>query len=230
MYLYIRDRKWKRRFMWGTLFIFFFFSNPFIVNRFISLWEVEGEKIENLKQFDNGIVLSGMFEYNKDFDRLSARRGADRMWQAIQLYKKKKIKKIIITGDSGYVLKKGLHEATQLRDDLISLGIPKEDIIVETKSRNTHENAHQTRLLLEKIGGSKQSNLLITSSMHMRRANACFKKEGIHCHPFTTDHYSIHSESISVLEFVPSHEAFSMWNKLIKEWVGYTVYNIMGYL
>ena len=152
------------------------------------------------------------------------------MWQAIQLYKKKKIKKIIITGDSGYVLKKGLHEATQLRDDLISLGIPKEDIIVETKSRNTHENAHQTRLLLEKLGRSKQSNLLITSSMHMRRANACFKKEGIHCNPFTTDHYSIHSESISVLEFVPSHEAFSMWNKLIKEWVGYTVYNIMGYL
>lgn len=216
--------------MWSALGIFFFFSNGFIVNRFVSLWEVEGSKIEHLNEYENGIVLSGMFEYNNDLDRLSARRGADRIWQAIQLYKKKKIKRIIITGDSGYVLKKGLHEATQLKKDLILMGIPEEDIIVEDKSRNTHENALQTKLIFEKNGLSKQNNLLITSSMHMRRALACFKKQGIQCSAFTTDHYSIHSQSISITEFIPNQNAFNSWDKLIKEWVGYTVYNLMGYL
>ena len=80
--------------MWSAVVIFFFFSNGFIVNRLVSLWEIEGVKVENLNQHEYGVVLSGMFEYNKDLNRLSARRGADRIWQAIQLYKKKKIKKI----------------------------------------------------------------------------------------------------------------------------------------
>ena len=118
----------------------------------------------------------------------------------------------------------------QLKQDLVSMGIPASDIIVESKSRNTHENAHQTRLVFEEKGFSKQNNLLITSSMHMRRALACFAKEGLSCTPFTTDHYSIHSETIAITEFIPSNNAFTMWDKLIKEWVGYTMYNIMGYL
>ena len=101
--------------MWSALFVFFFFSNGFIVNRLVSLWEIEGLQIEKLKQHEYGIVLSGMFEYNKDLNRLSARRGVDRIWQAIQLYKKKKINKIVITGDSGYVLKEGLHEGQAIK-------------------------------------------------------------------------------------------------------------------
>ena len=230
LYLFVKNRRWKKRFMWSTLIIFFFFSNGFIVNRFVSLWEIEGSNIEDLQQYENGIVLSGMFEYNNDLNRLSARRGADRIWQAIQLYKKQKIKKIVISGDSGYVLKEGLHEANQLKQDLISMGIPENDIIIENKSRNTHENAFYTGQLFEKNGFSKSNNLLITSSMHMRRAQACFEKQGIPCTPFTTDHYAIHSESISITEFIPSQNAFVMWDKLIKEWVGYTVYNLMGYL
>jgi len=157
LFFYIKDRVWKKRLMWSTVVIFFFFSNGFIVNRLVSLWEIEGVQVEKLKQHEYGIVLSGMFEYNKDLGRLSARRGVDRIWQAIQLYKKKKIKKIVITGDSGYVLKEGLHEAMQLKQDLVSMGIPASDIIVESKSRNTHENAHQTRLVFEEKGFSKQS-------------------------------------------------------------------------
>jgi uncharacterized SAM-binding protein YcdF (DUF218 family) len=146
------------------------------------------------------------------------------------LYKKKKIKRIIITGDSGYVFKKGLHEAKQLKEVLISMGIPGEDILIESKSRNTHENAKETKALMDMHGLSTKNNLLITSSMHMRRAKACFEEEGILCTPFTTDHYIVHEESISMTEFTPSTGAFIMWDRLFKEWIGYSVYAIMGYL
>tara|TARA_B100001564_G_C20528529_1_gene618595 strand:+ start:98 stop:862 length:765 start_codon:yes stop_codon:yes gene_type:complete len=230
MYLCLKNKIWKKRFMWSTLVIFFFFSNGFIVNRLVSLWEIDGVKYTELNNHENGIVLSGMFEYNKDLDRLSARRGSDRIWQAIQLYRKNKIKKIIITGDTGYVLKKGLHEASQLKEDLIAMGIPEKDLLIETESRNTHENAHNTKLLIEQLGLSKKSNVLITSSTHMRRAKACFTKEGLNCTAYTTDHYNIHANPISLLEFIPSHNAFIMWDKLIKEWVGYAMYSMMGYL
>jgi len=171
-----------------------------------------------------------MFEYNKDLDRLSARRGSDRMWQAIQLYKKKIIKKIIISGDSGYVFKKGLHEAQQLKEVLVSMGIPDQDILIENKSRNTYENAKETKALMDKHGLSTKNNLLITSAMHMRRAKACFEEAGIICTPFTTDHFTVHEESISISEFIPSIGAFNMWDRLLKEWIGYSVYGIMGYL
>lgn len=191
---------------------------------------MDGIKTENMRQYENGIVLSGMFEYNKDLDRLSARRGSDRIWQAIQLYKKKKIRRIIITGDSGYVLKKGLHEAKQLKEVLISMGIPDKDILIESKSRNTHENAKETKALMDRYGLSTKNNLLITSAMHMRRAKACFEEVGIRCTPFTTDHYIVHEESISISEFIPSTGAFNMWDRLLKEWIGYSVYGIMGYL
>ena len=230
LYLFLKNNIWKKRLMWSTLIIFFFFSNGFIVNRLVSLWEVDGVKYHELDRYENGIVLSGMFEYNKDLNRLSARRGADRVWQAIQLYRKNKIKKIIITGDTGYVLKKGLHEASQLKEDLITMGIPEEDLLIETVSRNTHENAHYTKLLIDQMGLSKKNNLLITSSTHMRRAQACFTKEGLSCKAYTTDHYNIHANPISLMEFIPSHNAFTMWDKLIKEWVGYTMYSFMGYL
>ena len=60
------------------------------------------------------------------------------------------------------------------------MGIPENDIIIENKSRNTHENAFYTGQLFEKNGFSKSNNLLITSSMHMRRAQACFENKASH--------------------------------------------------
>ena len=229
-YAWVKSPKPKKVLLWLSICLSILFSNGFIIGKFVALWEVPGIKIETLKIHDYGIVLSGMFEYNSSLDRLSARRGSDRLWQAIHLYHKGKIKKIILSGDSGYVFKEGLHEADQLKKLLIEQNIPASDILIENKSRNTHENAQETMRFIKKRGLVSDSFILITSAIHMHRAEACFKKEGLDCSTFSTDHYYDPSSTLSLNSFVPSDEAFIMWKRMIKEWVGTIMYRLFGYL
>ncbi|MEJ6588576.1 MAG: YdcF family protein [Crocinitomicaceae bacterium] len=231
VYSLIKTAKIKKVFFWISLSLSLLFSNGYLAGKFVALWEISGKQESTIKTYDYGIVLSGMFEYNKDLDRLSARRGSDRLWQAIQLYHHGKIKKIILSGDSGYIFREGLHEANQLKNILIDQNIPADDILVENISRNTHENALETVHLLKKEKLMDKSFLLITSAIHMRRALGCFEKEGLKCTSFTTDHYHIISGgSFSVNSIFPSPDGFIMWQRIIKEWVGTFMYLISGYL
>ena len=95
-----------------TIGFFLFFTNTAILSEAFRMWEIPGTKIAKVKSYDLGIVMTGMAEWNSDLNVLSIRRGGDRIWQALTLYHKGKIKKILITGDNGYVLDRGLHEAS----------------------------------------------------------------------------------------------------------------------
>ena len=229
-FIWVKLPKPKKILLWVSICISLLFSNGYVVGKFVELWEVPGTKSDALKTYDYGIVLSGMFEYHGTLERLSARRGSDRLWQAIHLYHKGKIKKILLSGDSGYIFEAGLHEAEQLKQILIEQNIPEVDILIENKSRNTHENALETTRFIEKQGIVSNSFLLITSAIHMRRAKACFKKEGLDCATFSTDHYYDASSTFSLNSIIPSAEAFIMWKRMIKEWVGTIMYRLFGFI
>src|SRR5699024_5816758 len=79
--LFWKKEPWKKRLRWVTLVLFFIFTNNFIFLEFCRSWEVHGKKIDTLENFDVGIVLTGMAEYNNDLNELSIRRGGDRIWQ-----------------------------------------------------------------------------------------------------------------------------------------------------
>ncbi|MFK8038478.1 MAG: YdcF family protein [Crocinitomicaceae bacterium] len=177
------------------------------------------------------MVLGGMSEYNNDLKRLSIRRGGDRIWQAIQLYKKRKVKKILISGANGHLIDKGLVEATQMKSDLLNMGIPAGDIITESISRNTHENAVETKIIIGKLP-YRPKILLVTSALHMKRAVACFKAAGFsEFDVFTTDHFTGKKRGYLLDQFVvPNIGILASWNYLIKEWVGYLTYKLVGYI
>src|SRR5690554_7647844 len=82
----------------SSIVIVLFFSNTFIYKEALHLWEIPAVNKSEVEYHDVGIVLGGMFEYDNSVDRLSIRRGGDRIWQAIDLYKSKKISKICIVG------------------------------------------------------------------------------------------------------------------------------------
>ena len=77
-----------------------------------------------------------------------------------------------------------------------------------------------------------KSLLLITSAIHMPRAKACFTKAGFtDFDTFTTDHYTGKERAYKLDQFVvPNVSTLVCWKLLIKEWIGYTVYWMMGYL
>jgi len=228
-FLLVKNEKWKIRLKRLSIFILIFFSLGFPIKFLVAHWEIAGKQFKEVKSYDMAVVLSGMVEYNKDLKVLSARRGIDRIWQTITLYKKGKIKKILISGDSGYVIRKGLHVADQLKEVLVEWGIPAEDIIVENKSKNTYENAQFTADMMKKYKYNKKF-LLITSALHMPRAQACFKKQNLNFDVFTTDHYNMKHTEFTFDQLLPSVHTFVMWEVYLKEVVGYTIYSIRGYL
>ncbi|MBI2257786.1 MAG: YdcF family protein [Flavobacteriia bacterium] len=207
------------------------FSNTFIFLEFERLWEIHSKPIKKVSNYDVGIVLTGMFEYDNELDVLSCRRGTDRIWQAITLYKLGKIKKIFISGGSGYVFDRGLIESQQTKDVLLKWGFPEKDIIIEKISRNTYENAVETKKVLSRSYPHLKKFLLITSGQHMRRSRAIFKKQGIECDTYSTDLYTSAKRFYFWDQyFVPNVQTISDWNGLIKEWVGYVIYDIVGYI
>lgn len=195
------------------------------------MWEVPGIPLNKVKKHDVAIVLGGMFEYNSDIDEISARRQSDRLFKAISLYKTGKVEKLLISGDSGYLTDRGLHEAKQVKEVLITWGIPETDIISEEISINTHENAVETARILKQSYPHYKRFVLVTSGIHMKRSLACFEAEGIKCTPFSTDLYSNQSGIYFWDQYiVPSGEVFLLWNKLFKEFVGHITYSMVGYI
>ena len=159
------------------------------------------------------------------------RRGSDRIWQAIHLYHLGKVDKILISGANGDLINKGLDEARQFRSVLLDNGIPAQDILVDSLSKNTWQNAVESKKIVDAHPELK-SFLLVTSAIHMPRAEGCYMKAGFeNITTFTTDHYTGNERNYQFDQWIlPNESVLTDWNRLIHEWVGYTVYAMQGYL
>jgi uncharacterized SAM-binding protein YcdF (DUF218 family) len=110
---------------------------------------------------------------------------------------------------------------------LTELGVPSSAVVIETNSRNTHENAVFTKPILAAHGW--KSALLVTSAMHMPRALGVFAKVGIAVTPSSTDAHGRGLAATSLLDFVPNASALALATDAIKEYLGLTAYRIRGW-
>ncbi len=207
-----------------SIFIFYFFANGFIVNRIASIWEIPGENNYEINNHYCGIVLSGSFKYDRKLKRLIAAYDTDRIWQTIQLYKKGKIKKIVISGEPDKNFEAINDNHGDLKEILTSLCIPSKDIIEERISQNTCQSAQNCKKLLADNNYFKNKHLLITSSLHMKRALSCFKKQGVKVYPFCTDQINASSSGFNIKWIIPHTGNFQIWDKLFHEIFGYIYY------
>jgi uncharacterized SAM-binding protein YcdF (DUF218 family) len=226
----IRKPRRKKILMWSAFVLLMIFSNHFLALTFMRLWEVPPVAFSEIRgPYDYAILLTGVTRGNAGPpDRVYFSR-ADRATHTLHLYKLGLIKKVIISGGSGRLDNTGIREADELATFLLMAGTREEDILLENESRNTHDSAVKVAAILDKLTGSP-SLLLVTSGYHMRRARACFVKEGLRPDLFSTDPNAA-PEGYSIGMFVvPSLEAMGMWQSLIKEIVGMTIYWIAGYV
>lgn len=226
--------KRRKLFTWIGLGLLLFFSNSIITSEFYRLWNYEVKTEKEISTYEVGIVLSGMATFEKETKMIHINRSADRIWQALNLYHAKKIKKILISGDNGYITDKGLHEAEQFKAVLIKWGIPAEDILTESISRNTAENAIETKKLLTRLKlhpTTSKKALLITSGLHMRRSKAVFDQMNIPVDCYPVAGAKTKKRDYYFYQFiVPDFENFENWTSLIKEVIGYWVYDVKGYI
>ena len=191
------------------------------------------------KTYQYGIVLGGCSYWDWERNRPEFGGNVDRLTEGIQLYHKGIIRKLVIASDGSIIQRedttKQSGNPTAMTDYLIRLGIPREDLILETKATTTHENAVFIKQLLNSNrslpigragvgppGGSVF--LLITSSIHMRRALMAFEQEGIHADPFVTD--CIVKVKGKEDRWLPSLHVIRDWQALLHEIIGYATYKL----
>lgn len=222
---------WRRRFLWGGIILLFIFSNEFIANEMMKAWEVETKPYDSMRKYKVGIVLTGaVMAQIKPDDRVYFSKGADRVVHAVQLYKLGLIRKIVVSGGSGRIVDIKEREADRFKEVMILMGVPDSVIFVENETRNTFESAREVKKILQVLHYSSEECLLITSAFHMRRSLACYEKADIGMDTFSTDFYAHQSRYYPDAFFIPKVEALLLWNKLVKEWVGFIAYWLAGYI
>lgn len=225
--------KWIRlKYLKYAIFLLLFFTNPLIHHFIFNCYEVKNVEINNIPQNEVGILLGGYADTDiEDSDSLlQIDQAGNRLIAAIELYKQKKINKILISGGNGSLFEKNKNEATLVRRFLLRMSIDSIDILTDSLSRNTYENAvYSKQLLIEKYS-KIPSATLITSAFHMNRAEKVFNKIGINCIPFSCDK-KINDIDFNLNETInPDPLLLKDWQYLIKEWIGLIAYSLNGYL
>ena len=226
-YVY-RYKSISRKLVLTAISIFFIFSNSFIYNQTMKHWEGENE-FQLKPSFPVVVILGGYSGWNKSHQSVEFYESSDRLIKGIEVYKKGIANKILISGGSGLVLQQDEKEGLWTKQVLINLGIDEKDILIESESRNTYENAVNTKLILDSLH-IDESILLITSASHMNRAQACFKKAGVKIWPHRVDFQVDESDYTLETYLLPSAITLASWQIILKEWIGYLYYALRGFI
>lgn len=213
-----------------TLIVFYLFSNEFLFCEVMRAWEEPRKKIDSLDNYDVVIVLGGMVSFDSDLERIQTNRAADRILQALLVYKKGKAKKLFISGGSGSLQFLDMKESLIIKNYLTQIGIPGHDIFIESESKNTYENAVYTRKELERLGLQNAKLLLVTSASHMYRSKKCFEKQGLIIDTYSADVVAGPRKFVFDHLFLPNGNTLNDWYNLLHEIIGVATYKIMGYL
>jgi len=227
--LFSKHEKRKKAALWLVLGLLLVLTNPWLSNKAMHAYEYPICNIDTLKEADLAVVLTGVTQrIDVGDNRVFFSKGADRVTHAVELYKRQKIKKILISGGSGSLnsSKTEKKECEQMALAMMQMGVDKTDLILEDKSRNTYENALFSKPLVDSISPN-QTCVLITSAFHLPRAIKCFEKNGLKVRPLAVDFHSKDCPA-SLTDFVPSENALSTWGILIHEWIGRISYWLMG--
>jgi len=125
--------------------------------------------VESPSRADAVVVLAGMVDARAARgDQVEMGEAADRILAGVELVRQGRADYLVIAGGSGDLFDQSVSEALILNRFAIRLGVPEDRILLDTTSRNTHENAVQARALLQQAGLSDA--ILVTSAMHMPRS------------------------------------------------------------
>jgi uncharacterized SAM-binding protein YcdF (DUF218 family) len=228
----LKNKKLSNKLFLISLIVFYLFSNRFLTDEIVRLWEIDYPSQNELNsQFEAVIVLGGgIVNYDYINKKLIFRENGDKLFQAIDLYKKKKVKKILVSGGPGHLIYRDQFEASFIKKYLINIDIPENDILVDSTSDNTFQNAINSKRILNDIFSQESRYLLITNATHMRRSIACFKKAGMHITAFPTSKNTGSRLWNFDHLFMPHLDSFTNLRTITHEMFGMLVYKIMGYI
>jgi uncharacterized SAM-binding protein YcdF (DUF218 family) len=151
--------------------------------------------------------------------------GAGRLTEAAILAKRYPDTKIVFTGGSNSLINSDSAEGEHSKRLFVALGIAPERILLETRSRNTDENARFTRDMVEPKQGEVW--LLVTSAYHMPRSMGLFRHSGFNVVAYPVDYHTFGDDrDWELLREAPA--GLRLFDIAVHEWIGLVAYRLAG--
>ena len=200
-------------------------SFPFISGKLITFLEKEYvlKPVSNSNTADAIVVLSGMVRTIEGVDGLVYEWGeaSDRIFAGIELIKEQKAPVLILTGGK-LPWSVGKPEGEYLRETAIKSGVSSKVIRITKNVQNTDQEAKAVAKILNETAPNV---ILVTSAFHMYRAQKVFEAAGLSVSPFAVDFLSGTGKP-TIMDFIPSAQAFSQTSFFIREIIGRLYYNL----
>jgi uncharacterized SAM-binding protein YcdF (DUF218 family) len=143
-----------------------------------------------------------------------------RLMEGIRIYKKYPGVKLLLSGGGAF---DPVSEAEMMARVAREMGVPESDIILETKSRDTKDEA----LFIKPIVGNELF-VLVTTASHVPRSMALFKKLGMNPIPSPIGHSVKDGQGLSYYSFFPSTGNLRKAELAIHEYIGMTWAKLRG--
>ena len=170
-----------------------------------------------------GGALASAHLWTRD-GQIALNEAGERMIVPVGLLKQHPNWKMLFTGGVGELFGEKFSEAERAKIFFDNLGVPAEQVLYESKSRTTYENA----AFSAKLGGVniKDRWLLVTSASHMPRSMATFRQAGWNVTPYAVD-FRTSQHDIGWTEFSFT-AGTTKWHLALHEWLGLWVYRWTG--
>lgn len=132
--------------------------------------------------------------------------------------------RIVYSGGDGSLSGKAGKEADYIYPLLDSFGVPRDRVLLESRSRNTAENAAFSKELVKPKAGERW--LVVTSAFHMPRAMGCFRRVDFPVEAYPVDWHT--PRRIGLRLGTDFADGLSHLNLAAHEWTGLLVYWLTG--
>ena len=177
---------------------------------------------------DGIIVLGGSIDpdLSAAHDTAGFTHAADRLIEVAVLARRYPNARIVFSGgNANLVADDSAKEADYALSLFESLGIARERLTMERRSRNTQENAEFSKALVNPKQGERW--LLVTSAFHMPRSVGLFRKAGFAVEPYPVDWRVGRASDLLTFSTVVS-EGLERTDIGAREWIGLTAYWASG--
>lgn len=207
------------------------FSNPLVGDAFLGSLEndYQAAPVVSYAPADVIIVLGGVTASPMG-PRLEVEvgEGFDRLLHGVRLLRAERAPRLLLSGGSiGYLSGSDIPEAHSMAALAQQVGVSSDQLVLETQSRNTHENGANSARILRERGW--QRAILVTSAAHMTRAMGVFQRQGIEVVAAPAD-FLVGGRPLSPMRLMPDVNALYMSTKAAKEYVGRFIYWLRGYV
>ena len=145
-----------------------------------------------------------------------------RLVEGIRIHKKLKNSKLILSGGRVF---DSVPEAYTMAKAAVSLGVDASDLIQESMSKDTKDQAMHIKKIVE-----GERFILVTSACHMLCLIVLFRKLGSQPIPAPMDHYLKGQNKISLNSFFPDAGEFVMLESGFHEYLGLAWAKIVGHI